>query len=187
MIGWLRRYRRGTSETLPWPEGIVELDEHRDPLPEQVYHDAARHYLDVQISSFDVLDARAGQIFSVGSVALPLTLALLNLGSNEVDIPALAVLALQAGLFVYGWLLYCVVRAGLILELEYRPDLSTLRGHSEELPGAGLLRWVANEYQESTERNKEELARKSRWVGKANIALYLEGVLLLIAAFLTLL
>ncbi len=186
MIAWLRRYQRNMSRSAADPEDIVEFEEDTDPLPEQVYHDAARHYLDVQISSFDVLDARAGQIFSVGSVALPLTIALLNLGSNNVDIPTLAVRALQAGLFVYGGLLFCVVRAALILELEYRPDLSTLRGHSEQLPGAALLRWIANEYQESTQRNRKELTKKSRWVGIANIAFYIEGVLLSIAAFLTL-
>jgi hypothetical protein len=123
----------------------------------------------------------------VGSVALPLTFALLNLGSNQIDIPQLAVWALEAGLIVYAWLLFCVVRAGLIRELEYRPDMSTLRGYSEDLPGAALLRWVANEYQESTERNEQDLARKSRWVGKATIALYIEGVLLAVAALLILL
>lgn len=107
-------------------------------------------------------------------------------GRTTLTSQTLAVRALQAGLFVYGYLLYCVVRAGLVRELEYRPDMVTLRGHSEELPGAAVLRWVANEYQESTERNKKDLRRKSRWVGKANIALYIEGVLLAIAAFLTL-
>ncbi|MDQ3539583.1 MAG: hypothetical protein M3440_02745 [Chloroflexota bacterium] len=105
MIAWLRRYQRNMSGSAADPEDIVEFEQDTDPLPEQVYHDAARHYLDVQISSFDVLDARAGQIFSVGSVALPLTIALLNLGSNNVDIPTLAVRALQAGLFIYGGLL----------------------------------------------------------------------------------
>lgn len=88
------------------PGGIVEFEQDADPLPEQVYHAAARHYLDVHISCFDVLDTRARQIFSVGSVALPLTFALLNLGSNDIDRPTLAVRALQAGLFVYGGLLF---------------------------------------------------------------------------------
>jgi len=187
MLSWLRRRQGIGSESQLEPGDIIEFEGESGPLPEQVYHDAARHYLDAQISSFNVLDTRSGQIFSVGSVALPLTFALLNLGSNQVEIPRLAIWALEAGLVVYAWLLFCVVRAGLIGELEYRPDMSTLRGYSEELPGVPLLRWVANEYQESTERNKRDLARKSRWVGKANIALYVEGVLLAVAAFLTLL
>ncbi len=84
-------------------------------------------------------------------------------------------------------LLICVVTAGVIRGLEYRPDIRTLREHSETLPGAALVRWIANEYQESTERNKMALDRKSRWVGRANIALYVEGVLLAVAAFLILL
>lgn len=115
---------------------------------------------------------------------MPLTFALLNLGSNDVDIPAFAVWALRAGLGVYLGLLYRVVRAGLILELKYRPDLKTLRGYSEELPGLVLLRWIANEYQEAMDENKHALRKKSRWVGIANIAPYVKGVLLSIAALL---
>lgn len=187
MFSRLWRDRRVTSEERPGPGDVIEFEKETDPLPEQVYHDAARHYLDVQISAFDVLDARSGQIFSVGSVALPLTFALLNLGSNEVDIPTNAVWALRAGLGLYFVLLFCVVRAGLIRKLQYRPNINTLRDYSENLPGAALLRWIANEYEESTEGNKKDLARKSLWVGAANIALYVEGVLLSTAALLTLL
>ena len=187
MVSRLWRHRQGTAGETPGSGDIIELENETDPLPEQVYHDAARHYLDVQISAFDVLDVRAGQIFSVGSVALPLTFALLNLGSNRVDIPAYAVWSLQFGLVVYFVLLFCVVRAGLIRKLQYRPHINTLREHSEHLPGTALLRWIANEYEESTERNKKDLARKSSWVGAANIALYIEGVLLSTAALLTLL
>jgi hypothetical protein len=50
-----------------------------------------------------------------------------------------------------------------------------------------LLRWVANEYEESIQDNAGVLARKSRWVGFASIALYVEGLLLSTAAILTLL
>jgi len=187
MVRRLWRHREGTTEETPGPGDTIEVENETDPLPEQVYHDAARHYLDVQISAFDVLDLRAGQIFSVGSVALPLTFALLNLGSNRVDIPAYAVWSLQFGLVVYFVLLFCVVRAGLIQKLQYRPHINTLRQYSEHLPGTALLRWIANEYEESTEGNKKDLARKSLWVGAANIALYIEGVLLSTAALLTLL
>ena len=187
MVSRIWRHRQGATEETPGPGDIIEVENETDPLPEQVYHDAARHYLDVQISAFDVLDVRAGQIFSVGSVALPLTFALLNLGSNEGDVPALAVWSLRAGLGLYFLLLFCVVRAGLVRTLQYRPNLNTLRNHSEYLPGTALLRWIANEYEESTEGNKKALARKSLWVGAANIALYVEGVLLSTAALLTLL
>lgn len=60
-----------TSQELPGPEDSSEFEEDTDPIPEQVYHDAARHYLDAQIDSFNLLDTRSAQIFSVGSVALP--------------------------------------------------------------------------------------------------------------------
>lgn len=188
MIGWLRRYQRGTSETLPWPEGIMEFDEHRDALPEQVYHDAARHFLDVQISTYDLLDTRAVQTFSIGSVVLPVTFALLNLGSTQGDIPILARWALGAALSVYLGLLFCVIQASTIIRgLEYRPNLEALREHSTEYPGNAPLRWVANEYEESSRENARVLTRKGRWVGFANIALYIEGVLLSSAAIMTLL
>lgn len=186
MLTWLRHRGNVTSPELPGPEGIIEFEEDTDPLPEQVYHDAARHFLDAQITSFNLLDTRASQIFSVGSVALPLTFALLNLGSNRVEIPTGAKWTLFAGLLVYLVLLICVFVAGTVRTLDYRPNIVTLRGYSEELPGAALLRWAANEYQESTERNKESLARKSRWVGAATFLLYIEGALLAIAAVWTL-
>jgi hypothetical protein len=183
VIDWLRRPRTRPDVTLSAVEDVAD-EEPADPSHEQVYGEAARHYLDVQISPFDVLDSRAAQIFSVGSVALPLTFALLNLGSNNVDIPVVAVWSLRAGLGVYLVLLYCVTRAGLIRELKYRPALTTLRDYSEELPGLALLRWVANEYQESSDENEIALRKKSRWVGMANITPYAEGVLLGLAAIL---
>lgn len=51
---------------------------------EEVYLEAARHFLDVQISTLDVLDTKTSQAFSVGSVVLPVTFALLNLSNAEV-------------------------------------------------------------------------------------------------------
>jgi hypothetical protein len=187
MVVWLiRKMRAETVEDLPGPEDTIEYEEDTDPLPEQVYHDAARHYLDAQLSSFDLLDTRSGQIFSVGSVALPLTFALLNLGSNRVDIPTGAKWMLLAGLGVYILLLVCVFIAGTVRSLQYRPNIFALRQYSEELPGAALLRWVGNEYQESTENNKIALRRKSWWVGAATFLLYIEGALLAIAALWTL-
>lgn len=186
MIAWLRR--RITYEALPGPEDTIVFEDDSDPLPEQVYHDAARHFLDVQISIYDLLDTRAVQTFSIGSVVLPVTFALLNLGSAEVDIPVLARWALIAALWFYLGLLSCVIQASTIIRgFEYRPNLEALREHSTQYPGNVLLRWVANEYEESSRENARVLARKGRWVGFANIALYLEGVLLSCAAIMTVL
>lgn len=186
MLARLTRYWSATSQELPGPEDTIEFEEVTDPIPEQVYHDAARRYLDAQIDSFNLLDTRSAQIFSVGSVALPLTFALLNLGSSRVDIPTGAKWILFAGLGIYLLLLICVFIAGTVRSLQYRPNITTLRGYSEELPGAALLRWVANEYQESTDSNKRAPRIKSRWAGIATLLLYLEGALLAVAALRTL-
>lgn len=185
MLAWLQQRGQNTTVGLPGADDLVEFEEATDPLPEQVYHDAARHFLDAQLTSFNLLDTRASQIFLVGSVALPLTFALLNLGSNRVVIPTGAKWTLLAGLVVYLLLLICVFIAGTVRSLDYRPSISTLRGYSEELPGAALLRWTANEYQESTEKNKGALSKKSRWVGAATFLLYIEGALLAIASLWT--
>lgn len=124
-------------------QGSIEprVDHESDPLPEQIYLDAARHFLDIQISTYDVLDARAVQTFSIGSVVLPVTFALLNLGSAEVSISSIAVGALCGALFMYLVLLFCVIRASTIIRaLEYRPSIRTLRQHSDHYPGTTLLK-----------------------------------------------
>ncbi len=64
---------------------------------EEVYHDAALQFLDLQIRTNEVLDARTYQIFTIGSTVLPLTFALLNLTTNEA--PRTAGWALGAALF----------------------------------------------------------------------------------------
>lgn len=188
MVGWLWRKIVRRPRESDHPEVEVASSEDHGPIAAEVYHDAARHFLEVQISTYDLLDTRAVQTFSIGSVVLPVTFALLNLGSTRVDIPLVARGALGAALFVYLGLLFCVIKASTILRaLEYRPNLKTLRSHSARYPGKTLLRWVANEYEESSRENEGVLARKSRWVGFASIALYAEGVLLSFAAIVTLL
>lgn len=188
MIAWLwRRTFRGSQERDDPDEDVASTEDH-GPIAAEVYHDAARHFLDVQISTYDLLDTRAVQTFSIGSVVLPVTFALLNLGSTRVDIPLVARGALGGALFVYLGLLFCVIKASTILRaLEVRPNLQTLRSHSAQYPGKTLLRWVANEYEESSRENEGVLTRKSRWVGYASVALYAEGVLLSFAAIVTLL
>ena len=187
MITWLWRKVFGVADdSIPAVEKVL-VEGNRGSLPEDVYHDAARQFLNVQISSFDVLDAKAAQIISVGSVVLPVTFALLNFGSRQVDIPALAIWTLGMALCFYLALLFCVIRANLIRGLEYRPNLKILRQYSEEYPGDILQRWVANEYMESSEKNANILIRKARWLGAAGIAPFAEGLLLSSAAILTLL
>ncbi len=56
MIDWLGRHWTRPAAILPATENFSGVEDDSGPMPEQVYNDAARHYLDVQISSFDVLD-----------------------------------------------------------------------------------------------------------------------------------
>lgn len=161
------------------------MESETDTTPEGVYHDAARHFLDVQISSHNLLDNKSAQTFSVGSVVLPVTFALLNLGS--VRTPVVAEWALASALGFYIFLLVAASQASRIRALEYRPHLPTLKGYSQEYPGHTLKRWVADEYERSSMENDNVLATKAMWVGIANHALYLEALSLSIAAIATLL
>lgn len=181
-MDWFRRAR--TTEPPRAIESVLGQDI-PNILPEDVYHDAARHFLDVQISTHDVHDTKTAQTFSVGSVVLPVTFALLNLGAREV--PMYALWALGLALVFYIALLVCAARASLFRGMEYRPNISTLRVHSERYSGAALKRWVADEYEESISINSKVLVKKGRWVGAAALAMYFEALSLSVAAIVTLL
>jgi hypothetical protein len=169
----------------PPPSDAASPPDAAGETPERVLYDAAARFIDLQVSTNDVLDNKAANIFSVGSTVLPVTFGLLSLAPNSV--PALAVIALGASLVAYVALLACTWRASAIRALEYRPDIPTLERHSHAYEGSILLRWVASEYMRSTEVNRTNLEHKARWTGAANTALYAEGLLLSLAAILTLL
>lgn len=152
---------------------------------EDVYLEAARHFLDVQISAHNLLDNKNAQIFSVGSVVLPVTFALLNLSAT--DAPTLAKVALGAALCCYVLLLVAALFASFVRGLEYRPHIPTLKRHSQSYQGVVLTRWVADEYERSITANESVIVRKARLVGAATLALYLEALSLSFAAIATLL
>lgn len=133
---------------------------------EEVYHDAARHFLDVQISTSDLLDRNVAQSFSVGSVVLPVTFALLNLGTTEV--PPVAFWSIGFALASYLGLLLCAAKASRIRSLEYRPNTSTLREHSATISKTVLRQWVANEYEASTRQNAMVIGEKGQ-VGRHRV------------------
>ncbi len=182
MFARLRRHggeeRRAST---PWPPRTNE----EGTTAEDVYHDAARHFLDIQLDTHDVLDTKASQSFSVGSVVLPLTFALLNLGNTEV--PQVAEWTLGLALAFYIGLLACAARASLVRGLEYRPNITTLGEHAATYPGPILKHWVADEYEASITKNARVLGRKARWVGAATPALYFEAVCLAVVAITSLL
>lgn len=182
MRAWLRRLVLDSSSVREEPSNV-------DIYPAQisseaVYYSASRHFLDVQFATMDVLDNKSAHYFAVGSTVLTVTFTLLNLSQREV--PTYALWALGAALVSYVLLLVFSFFTSLIRGLEYRPDIATLKQHSEEIGGDFLQQWVSNEHLASIEANKPNLVRKARWVGAAQNALHVEALLLAVAAILTL-
>lgn len=125
------------------------------------------------------------QAFSVGSVVLPVTFALLNLGNMQT--PIIAQWALAGVLTFYITLLRFGVLASRKRVIEFRPHIPTLKQHSQTYVGTTLERWVADEYERSIRANSELLGTKGLWVGVATYSLYLEALSLSVAAIATLL
>lgn len=167
---------------MPAPPPLETIDEGSTA---EVYLEAAARFLDVQVSTMDVLDNKAANAFSVGSIVLPVTFGLLGLSTRKA--PTATVVILVLALLAYVVLVILVWRASRIRILEYRPDLSTLGEYSKMVSGHELQRWVADQYATSTDMNETTLARKGVWVGRAITALYAEGILLSLAAISTLL
>ena len=91
---WKRRY--GNSQ----PEPSATIPSSDGPSVEAVHHDAALQFLNVQVSTSDVLDARTWQIFTVASTVLPLTFALLNLNTEEAPMAANWALGAALGFYI---------------------------------------------------------------------------------------
>jgi hypothetical protein len=157
----------------------------RDATPEAVFREAAGRFLDVQFRINETLDARNAGTFSIGSAVLPVTVGLLGLAERE--IPTRANYTLIAALVCYLLLGACFWWASLTRQLEYRPHLPTLERYSGEYTLIALEEWVGREYVDSAQTNEPQLERKSRWVGAATTLLFIEAVLLALAAFWTLL
>jgi hypothetical protein len=189
--------RERSSQVFPWLWQAIQQGTTRSArtepntspesseTPERVLYEAAARFLDLQVSTSDVLDNKAANIFSVGSTILPVTFGLLTLAPNS--IPQWSIVSLFGALGAYIVLLVCAWRASAYRGLEYRPDIPTLEAYSQNYSGDVLLWWVATEYMESTNENRAVLERKARWTGAANTALLVEGLLLSIAAILALL
>jgi len=187
MIGRLWWKLLGGSDTSQQAErGVTPRQVGSDEVtPEEVFHTAAARFLDVQVSTNDVLDNKTSNTFSIGSIVLPVTFGLLGLSGRKVPSETIAILTLA--LVGYLILVFRVWRASRNRAFSYRPNMLALRENSEVVQGEVLRRWVADEYGASTAFNKDRLERKGIWVGRAITALYAEGFLLSIAAISTLL
>jgi hypothetical protein len=135
----------------------------------------------------DALSSKTTQYLSVASLALPVTFALLRAADGADPVPGEASWALLGALVAYLLVLMCASLAGRISAVEYRPNITTVKDHSEVLSGIYLKQWVANEYEASIVENRPFLERKARWVGAEAIAFFVEGLCLASAAVTTLL
>lgn len=179
MLRWLVG---GGREPETIPSASTEVVEEQ-PHSAEVYRDAARHFLDVQITAMATLDTKLTQYLSVASLALPVAVALLNFGAPQHQpVPGTVRWMLVAALAAYVVVLISAGIASRIRALDYRPDIPTLKAHSEEISGIFLTQWVANEYERSITENKGVLQEKARWVGAEALAFYAEGLCLSLAA-----
>ncbi len=189
----LRRRRRGGARSALAAVASTADSPEPDQFPEQVYHDAALAFLGTQISASDALDSKASQALTVGSAALPLTIALVNvarsagMGFTPLTLDVVPQVLFVLALVFYLSILVLNLRLGQVSRLEYRPDMMELRqtflaARRHPLAGRGLQRWVADAYVDSTVVNRGLLQRKLRIVSVIQIALALEGAALTIGA-----
>lgn len=175
-----------------------ESDLDADIIPEQVYHDAALTFLNAQISASDGLDGKASQALTVGSAALPLTIALVSVArASGADAPVVSLEGAPRVLFVLALVFYLAVlllnlRLGFVGGIQFEPSMDELKGNyrsqrRQSLAGRGLKDWVADAYVESAKVNEALLKRKIRIVSLIQSALALEGASLALGAAWTLL
>lgn len=158
-----------------------------DPTPVAVFHDAALKRLEIQIGTFDALDAKAWNALSIGGAILPITFGLL--GFSDLDVPRLAWILMIAAGAAFAVLLYSAWRITSRTGSLVAGEPITILGEyvdNREFPGEGLLLWLARGYRDATVRNERTLLMKAEYVGRACTALYVESALLALAAIVTL-
>jgi hypothetical protein len=161
------------------------LPEGSDPESAAVYLEAARHRLDAQVSASDVLDNRVAATFGVGSTVLPLTIGLLNQRTAALDAWVKSLLA--AAIVAYVVLLIYSLAAYFLRTVSHRPDMPTLQTYSLIYRSDVLRQWVADEYTRSIVVNDDVLILKGVRAKWGLRSLYAEGLLLSVAALITIL
>lgn len=150
------------------------------PSADAVYQAFAQRLLDNQIAAGNLLDNKAAGIIGIGSSILPLTFVLLSL--PERSPPGITIWLLFVALLAYVVLLWSASRAFRIRAVEFCPNVTTLERFREVRDGAMLRRWAAEEYAASVQVNQPKLHAKAVWVGRANLSLFTEGILICVAA-----
>jgi hypothetical protein len=177
---WLREQFR-VPRDVEWKHGEASADSIDDaPSSDQVYYAVAERRLDAQVATNDLFDSKTSAAVGLGSTVLPLTFGLLSLSGRS--LPGVTQWLLVMAVVAYVLLIAVSARTSHIRAIAYRPDLRTLRRHSDAIDGAALRRWVAEEYALSAEINDRVLEYKARWVGRVNLVLYAEGILIAAAA-----
>lgn len=177
---WLRQQFH-MPRAAEWEQGVVSPDAATDaPSADQVYFAFTERLLDAQVATSDILDTKTSGAVGVGGTVLPVTFGLLGLSGRA--LPGATQWLLAAAVVAYVVLLMMAGRSSYVRGIEYRPDLRTLWRHSQEIDGAALRRWVAEEYAASGELNRVVLEYKARWVGRTTLMLYVEAILISAAA-----
>ncbi len=155
-----------------------------------MYHDAAFALLSAQVGSNDALDGKASQALTIGSTALPLTFALLNLTRSPADTNRLTLgtadtIFVTVAILFYLGIIACNVRISVLNNrgLEFRPKPGLLRDYvpsyaAKPYGGRALKGWVADEYLASTIENDTFLQGKARYVFRAQFCQQVELAIL---------
>ncbi len=104
-----------------------------DIIPEQVYHDAALAFVNAQISASDGLDGKASSALTLGSVALPLTIALVSVahasgaGTAVVSLDGVPRVLFVLALVFYLAILLLNLRLGFIGGIQFEPAMDKLQ------------------------------------------------------------
>lgn len=176
----------GTS-VAPQPPIVTQVVSSDVPHSSQVYLEAARNTLDTQLRSAEALGGTSAQYLSVASLALPVTYALLRQSSNADPLPEAARILLFAALGAYLLVLFFALRASSVGNLEYRPNITTLKEHSQNYTGVILTQWIANEIEASIRENIPVVRKKARLVAVVALFVFVETLCLSVAAVVVLL
>ena len=157
------------------------------PSPDEVLADAVRRLLDAQISASDALDGRISAAFGIGSTVLPVTIGLLNVLQSALSNTTEVLLAGALTAYVVQIGCAAVLFLSRRREIEYFPNVETLRAYTAQYSGTQLRRWVIDEHIRAIAANERVLDWKGRWAIGVVGALYVEAAFLSLAAFLTVL
>lgn len=152
--------------------------------PASDLRDAAIKFLDVQVSTYDVLDTKVAGAVGVGSAVLTLAFGLSQLSAES--LPNWGERCFFAAVVAYIMLLISAARANRVREISYGPDLPTLAANRTSYKEADFRLWIATEYCEATEANGSLSRRKAYLAGLVGGAFYVEALSLSLAVVTTL-